>query len=212
MPSAADLTAFALTAFIIVVIPGPSVLFIVSRAVSLGRRAALGTVLGNSLGEFAQVVVVALGMGQLLERSALAFTVVKLLGACYLIYLGVRAWVRRRIVASELMTSTGRRSDWKILRDGLVVGVTNPKTMVFVVAVLPEFINRSLGHITVQLLVLGLVWVGIALICDSVWGLSAGRVRSWLAGRPSQLQRAQTASALVMVGLGVGVAVTSRTS
>jgi threonine/homoserine/homoserine lactone efflux protein len=210
-----DLTrvlAFSLIALVVIVIPGPSVLFIVSRAVSLGRRAALGTVLGNSLGEFAQVVVVALGMGQLLERSALAFTVVKLLGACYLIYLGVRAWVRRRIVASELMTSTGRRSDWKILRDGLVVGVTNPKTMVFVVAVLPEFINRSLGHITVQLLVLGLVWVGIALICDSVWGLSAGRARSWLAGRPSQLQRAQAASALVMVGLGVGVAVTSRTS
>ncbi|MGP8248619.1 MAG: LysE family translocator [Candidatus Dormibacteria bacterium] len=204
------LLAFSLIALAVIAIPGPSVLFIVSRAVSLGRRAALVTVLGNSLGEFGQVLLVALGMGQLLQRSALAFTVVKLLGACYLIYLGVRAWVRRRIIASELMTPAGHRGDGQILRDGLVVGATNPKTMVFIAAVLPEFINRSLGHITVQLPALGFVRVGIALISDSAWGLAAGSARGWLVGRPRHLQRAQTVSAVVMVGLGVGVAVTSR--
>lgn len=208
----ARLLAFSLIALVVIVIPGPSVLFIVSRAVSLGRRAILGTVLGNSLGEFAQVVVVALGMGQILQRSAVAFTVVKLLGGCYLIYLGVRAWMRRRTVASELVVSTGHRSDWKLLRDGLVVGATNPKTMVFIAAVLPDFVDRALGHVTLQLLILGLVWVGIALICDSAWGLAAGTARSWLVGRPRHLQRAQTVSAVVMVGLGVGVAVTSRTT
>jgi threonine/homoserine/homoserine lactone efflux protein len=204
--------AFSLIALVVIAIPGPSVLFIVSRAVSLGRRAALGTVLGNSLGEFAQVVVVALGMGQLLQRSAAAFTAVKLVGACYLIYLGVRAWARRRSVASALMAPAARRSDWQILRDGLVVGATNPKTMVFIAAVLPDFADRSLGHVTVQLLILGLVWVGIALISDGAWGMAAGTARSWLVGRPRHLQRAQTVSSVVMVGLGVGVAMTSRTS
>jgi len=206
------LLAFSAIALVVIAIPGPSVLFIVSRAVSLGRRAALGTVLGNSLGEFAQVVVVALGLGQLLQRSAVAFTAVKLLGACYLIYLGVRAWRGRRSVASALVAPGSRRSDWQILRDGLVVGATNPKTMVFIAAVLPDFVDRALGHITVQLLVLGLVWVGIALVSDGVWGLAAGTARSWLVGRPRHLQRAQTVSAVVMVGLGVGIAVTSRTT
>jgi threonine/homoserine/homoserine lactone efflux protein len=84
--------------------------------------------------------------------------------------------------------------------------------MVFIAAVLPDFVDRALGHVTLQLLILGLVWVGIALICDSAWGLAAGTARSWLAGRPRHLQRAQTVSAVVMVGLGVGVAVTSRTT
>ncbi|MGA8206623.1 MAG: LysE family translocator [Candidatus Dormiibacterota bacterium] len=204
--------AFSLIALVVIAIPGPSVLFIVSRAVSLGRRAALGTVLGNSLGEFAQVVVVALGMGQLLQRSAAAFTAVKLVGAGYLIYLGLRAWARRRSVASELMAPTARRSDWRILRDGLVVGATNPKTMVFIAAVLPDFVDRSLGHVTVQLMILGLVWVSIALISDGAWGMAAGTARGWLVDRPRHLQRAQTVSAVVMVGLGVGLAVSSRTS
>jgi len=203
--------AFSLMALVVIAIPGPSVLFIVSRAVSLGRRAALGTVLGNSLGEFAQVVVVALGMGQLLQRSAAAFTAVKLVGAGYLIYLGVRTWARRRRVATELMAPSVRRSDWQILRDGLVVGATNPKTLVFIAAVLPEFVDRELGQVTLQLLVLGLVWVAIAIISDGAWGMAAGTARGWLAGRPRQLQRAETVSAAVMVGLGVGVAVTSRT-
>jgi threonine/homoserine/homoserine lactone efflux protein len=204
--------AFSLIALVVIAIPGPSVLFIVSRAVSLGRRAAVGTVLGNSLGEFAQVVVVAMGMGQLLQRSAMAFTAVNLVGACYLIYLGVRAWARRSSVASELMAPVARRSDWQILKDGLVVGATNPKTMVFIAAVLPDFVDRTLGHVMVQLLILGLVWVGIALISDGAWGMAAGTARRWLVGRPRHLQRARTVSAVVMLGLGVGVAVTSRTS
>lgn len=206
------LLAFAAIALLVIVIPGPSVLFIVSRAVSLGRRAALGTVVGNSLGEFVQVLVVALGMGQLLERSALAFTVVKLVGAVYLLYLGVMAWRGRHSAARELVTAASPLSRRRILRDGLVVGLTNPKSMVFFAAVLPEFVDRSLGHATLQLLVLGLVWVGIALISDSTWALAAGTARGWLAGRPRQLERAQGASAVVLVGLGVGLAVSSRAS
>lgn len=206
------LLAFGAITLLVIVIPGPSVFFIVSRAVSLGRGAALGTVVGNSVGEFVQVLVVALGMGQLLERSSTAFTVVKLLGAAYLLYLGVLAWRQRRSAAAELVHPSSAPSRWRIARDGFVVGLTNPKSMVFFAAVLPEFVDRSLGHTSLQLLVLGLVWVGIALISDSAWALAAGTARAWLARRPRQLERAQGASAVVMVGLGVGLAVTSRAS
>jgi threonine/homoserine/homoserine lactone efflux protein len=204
------LLAFGAVALLVIVIPGPSVLFIVSRTVSLGRRAALGTVVGNSLGEFLQVLVVSLGLGQLLERSALAFTVVKLLGAAYLLYLGVQAWRVRRSVAAELAATFAPRRRRRIVWDGLVVGLTNPKSMVFFAAVLPEFVDRSLGHTSLQLLLLGLVWVALALISDSTWALAAGTARNWLARRPRQLERAQGASAVVMIGLGVGLAVTSR--
>jgi threonine/homoserine/homoserine lactone efflux protein len=204
--------AFGAIALLVIVIPGPSVLFIISRAVSLGRGAALATVVGNSLGEFLQVLVVALGMGQLLERSALAFTMVKLVGATYLLYLGVLAWRGRRSGTAELALKSLPRSRWRILRDGLVVGATNPKSMVFFAAVLPEFLDRSLGHTSLQLLILGLVWVAIALISDSAWALAAVTTRGWLARRPRWLERAEGASAVVMISLGVGLAVTSRTS
>lgn len=118
-------------------------------------------------------------------------------------------WQGRRSVAAELAAKTSPRGCQRILRDGVLVGVSNPKSMVFIAAVLPEFVDRSLGHPALQLLVLGLVWVGIA---DSLWALAAGTARGWLARRPRQLERAQGASAVVMVGLGIGLAVTSRTS
>src|SRR5487761_714106 len=160
------LFAFSAIALVVILIPGPSVLFITSRAVSLGRRAALATVVGNSLGEFGQVLVVALGMGQLLERSALAMTVIRLLGAAYLCYLGAVAWRGRREVAAALTAYRAPRSRRRIVGEGAVVGLTNPKSMVFMAAVLPQFVDRSLGHIALQLLALGLVWVAIALISD----------------------------------------------
>lgn len=206
------LLAFSAIALVVIAVPGPSVLFIASRAVSLGRAAALATVVGNSVGEFGQVLVVALGLGQLLERSAPAFTAIKLFGAAYLCYLGVVAWRKRPSVAAALSVPGAPSSRWRIVGQGLVVGATNPKSMVFMAAVLPEFVDRTLGHVAIQLLVLGLVWVGIALISDSAWGLAAGAARGWLTHRPQQLERAQKASALVMIGLGAGLALTSRTS
>jgi len=206
------LLAFGAIALLVIVIPGSSVLFIVSRAVTLGRSTAVGTVVGNSLGEFLQVLVVSLGLGRVLERSALALTAVKLLGAAYLLYLG---WwpegVGDRSPQSRGGTIAPRRR-WRIPWDGVVVGLTNPKSMAFFAAVLPEFVDRSLGHAPNQLLVLGLMWVAIALISDSAWALAAGTARTWLARRPRKLEQAQGASAVVMIGLGVGLAVTSRAS
>jgi len=122
------------------------------------------------------------------------------------------AWQGRRSVAAELAAKTSQQGCQRILQDGVLVGVSSPKSMVFIAAVLPEFVDRSLGHTALQLLVLGLVWVDIALVSDSLWALAAGTARGWLARRPRQLERAQGVSAVVMVGLGIGLAVTSRTS
>jgi threonine/homoserine/homoserine lactone efflux protein len=203
------LVSFVVVAFVIIVVPGPSVLFVVSRAISLGRRAALLTAVGNEVGEFVQVVAVALGLGVVLERSLVIFTAVKLAGALYLVFLGVRAIRDRRRLADAtgaVLAGTSRRA----LREGFVVGLTNPKTGTFLAAILPQFLDRSAGHVPLQLLALGLVFVLIALVSDSVWGLAAGTARSWLSGSPKRLERIGGAGGLVMIGLGLRLAVSGR--
>ena len=210
MVATSSLLAFAATAFALIVIPGPSVLFVISRGVALGRRAAVATVLGNAAGAYAQVVVVALGLGALIERSATLFTAVKLVGAAYVVYLGVQAIRHRERLASVIDAATAPRGRRRILREGFVVGVTNPKAAVFMAAVLPQFTDPAGGHVPIQLLVLGLVFVAIALVSDSIWGLAAGSARTWLGRSPRRLEALGGIGGLVMIGLGVRLAVTGR--
>ncbi|MFE6436784.1 LysE family translocator, partial [Streptomyces rochei] len=182
MVSPDRLLAFAALSLVIVVVPGPSVLFVVGRALSRGRRAALTTVAGNTLGAYLLVVAVALGVGSVVERSAVVFTALKLAGAAYLVHLGVRAWRERGRPGAEFAGGTaadGDRERWRTFRQGFAVGVTNPKTIVFFAAVLPQFADRDRGGVVVQMLVLGLVFNAIALACDSVWGLLAATARDW---------------------------------
>jgi len=186
--SAGSLLAFAVTAFALIVVPGPSVLFVISRGVALGGRAAVATVIGNAAGAYSQVIVVALGLGAIIESSAAVFTAVKLVGAVYVVYLGVQAIRHRRGLASVLDAATAPRGTRRILREGYVVGVTNPKSAVFMAAVLPQFTDPAQGHVPLQLLVLGLIFVGIALVSDSIWGLSAGYARAWLGRSPRRLE------------------------
>lgn len=205
-----SLLAFAATAFALIVIPGPSVLFVISRGVALGRRAAVATVLGNAAGAYTQVVVVALGLGTLIERSATLFTAVKLVGAMYVVFLGVQAFRHRERLAGVIDAATAPRGTRRILREGYVVGITNPKSAVFMAAVLPQFADPGRGHVPIQLLLLGLVFVGIALVSDSIWGLAAGSARVWLGRSPRRLAALGGAGGLVMIGLGVRLAVTGR--
>lgn len=206
----ARLAAFALASLVLIVIPGPSVAFVVSRALALGRRAALATVAGNAVGEYVQVVAVGFGIGAIIERSIVAFTVLKFVGAGYLVYLGVRAFRSRGSLAAMMNEVEAPRGGWRTWREAFVVGVTNPKSLVFFGAVLPQFVDGSGGHASVQLLVLGLVFVAIALVSDSVWGLAAGAARAWFARSPRRLSVVGGASGLTMIGLGVGVALTGR--
>jgi threonine/homoserine/homoserine lactone efflux protein len=202
--------AFSLTAFVIIVIPGPSVMFVVSRALAYGRRAAALTVIGNTFGEYLQVIAVAFGIGLLVERAVAVFTVVKVFGAAYLIYLGVKAIRERKKLESVLDAAPTAQTGRRFFLQGFVVGATNPKTVIFLAAILPEFVSRSSGHVPGQILLLGLVFSAIALISDNVWGVVAGAARSWFAKSPERLELIGGLGGLAIIGIGLHLAVTGR--
>ena len=204
------LLAFTLTAFVLIAIPGPSVLFTVSRAIALGRAAGVATVAGNTVGAFAQVVAVAFGIGPLVERSVAVFTVLKLAGACYLMFLGVQAIRHRRSLAAALGAEVERKTTVKMMADGFAVGATNPKVIVFFAAMLPQFVDRQAGHVPVQIIALGAIFAGIALLSDSTWALAAGTVRAWLSSSPRRLEALGGTGGLLMIGIGARLALTGR--
>ncbi len=212
MISAGHVLAFAAVVTVLIVVPGPSVLFTISRALTVGRRGALLTVLGNELGLCVQVVAVAFGLGAVVERSAQVLTGVKLAGAAYLIYLGGQAVRHRRSMAEALAANLAPVRPWRAVRDGFAVGVANPKSIVFFVVSLPEFVSAAPGHLPVpaQMLILGAMFPAIALILDSGWAAVAGTAREWLVASPGRLALIGGSGGLVMIGLGVSVAATGR--
>jgi threonine/homoserine/homoserine lactone efflux protein len=206
----AHLLAFALLSFALIVVPGPNVLFVISRSLQLGRAAGVCTALGGQAGVYVQVAAVAFGVGVLVERSVAIFTVIKLAGAAYLIYLGVQAVRHRRSLTDALGATVARKTPLRILGDGFLVGVTNPKAIVFFIAVLPQFVDRSAGHVPLQMLLLGSVFVSIAVVSDGTWALAAGTARAWLARSPRRLELVGGTGGLVMIGIGASLAVAGR--
>jgi threonine/homoserine/homoserine lactone efflux protein len=204
------LLAFALISFLVIVIPGPSVLFTVGRALTVGRREALLTVAGNAVGAYLQIVAVALGAGALVRASVLAFEIVKLAGAAYLVFLGVQAIRHRRRMSETLATGEVATGPGRVIVDGFVVGLTNPKTIVFFLAALPQVVDPASGHAVTQMLVLGGVFPAIALVSDSVWALLAGTARNWFARSPRRMAAIGGAGGLAMMSVGVTIAVTGR--
>jgi threonine/homoserine/homoserine lactone efflux protein len=203
---------FLLAAEALLIVPGPSVLFVVSRGVTYGRRAALATVAGNTAGSVVQVVLVAAGLGAVVATSTAVFTTMKLAGGAYLVYLGCRAWADRRSLAGALRAGDAApvRSPAQLLRDGFFVGVTNPKTTLFFLAVLPQFVREGGLGPSVQLLVLGLLFCALALCSDGLYGVAAGTARRWLERSPERLAALGGFGGVVMVGLGVQLALTGR--
>ena len=210
MVPADRLLAFTLTAFIVIVIPGPSVLFVVGRALACGRRVAVLTVVGNALGEYAQVIAVAFGVGALAERSVAAFTTLKLAGGAYLIYLGVRTFRERKSLAAAIATPVALRSDRRAFLEGATVGVTNPKTVVFLAAILPQFVNRTAGHVPLQILVLGAVSAAVAVVSDTIWAIAAGGFRTWFSRSPRRLELVGGAGGVAIVAVGAGLLLSRR--
>jgi len=206
----AHLLAFTLTAFALIVVPGPSVLFTVSRALALGRAAGVATVAGNTVGVYVQVVAVAFGIGALVERSVMVFTIVKLGGAAYLIFLGVQAIRHRQKLAEMLGSRIENKSVARVMADGFVVGIGNPKAIVFFAAVLPQFVDRPAGQVPQQMLLLGAIFAGIALLSDSGWALVAGSARAWFGRSPRRLELIGGTGGLVMIGIGATLAVSGR--
>jgi threonine/homoserine/homoserine lactone efflux protein len=197
-----NLLAFTVAALVLIVIPGPSVLFTIGRALALGRMGGLLSVLGNALGLLPVVGLVALGVGGIVARSVVLFTIVKVAGALYLMYLGVQAIRHRRRSAEAAISGAAPRSAWRQLGEGFVVGVTNPKTIAFFVAVLPQFVDLQAGSVPLQMMQLGLIFFLIALISDAVWALAAAGARTWFGRSPKRIEALTATGGGLMIGLG----------
>jgi threonine/homoserine/homoserine lactone efflux protein len=208
--TAGNLAGYAVASFVLIAIPGPSVLFVIGRALSLGRGPAIAGVAGNAVGVYVVAVLVALGLGTLVQRSDAVFLAVKLIGGIYMVWLGVQAIRHRHDLAAALNVRVPQVSRSRAARQGFAVGIANPKALIIFGAVLPQFVNRSAGHVPEQMLLLSLVSFGIALISDSLWAVAASTVRSWFAGNPRRLAAVGGAGGLAMIGVGVSVAVTGR--
>ena len=200
------LPEYIVAAMIIILAPGPSVLFVIARAIAWGRKVAVFTVAGNVTGSFVLSVFVALGLGPILQRSDLAYTAVQWGGGLYLMYLGFDAIKHRKVHAAD-MTNQGNTEPTALrsMRDGFWVGALNPKAIVFYAAVLPQFIDRDKGQITAQLILLGAIFSTLAFISDGSWGLLAGTARAWLAKDPSRLEKLRATGGSIMIILGLSV-------
>lgn len=207
-----NLLAFAVASIALIALPGPSVLFVVGRSLALGRMGGFLSVLGNSLGLVPVVAAVALGLGALVTQSAVVFTIIKIAGAAYIVYLGIQAIRHRRSATLGAGIGIARRSPWRLLGEGFIVGMTNPKSLVFFVAVLPQFVSYPAGAVPLQLVVLGLVFIALALLGDSVWALAAGTARNWFARSPKRMEHLSASGGVMMIGLGGVLAFTGAKS
>ena len=201
-----NLTQFVLASVAIILVPGPSVMFVIARAVAWGRMTAVITALGNALGMLLLSVFIAVGLGPLLQRYALLLIVVQVLGGMYLIHLGVDAWRHRQEHADDMVKiEEVKPSSYQILRQGFTVGALNPKALVFFSAVFPQFVDPDVGSITIQLLIFGAIFTALALLLDGTWGVLVGSSRDWFVTSRNRLVFLRTVGAVVMMALGVGV-------
>lgn len=195
---------YLLAAIVIILAPGPSVLFAIARAISWGRAIALATVLGNALGMFALSILVAFGLGPVLQESESIFLSVQLLGGGYLIFLGVDAIRHSQLHAKDMVNQNEiRPSYFRSIGDGFWVGALNPKGLVFFAAILPQFLDRQGANLTSQLIFMGATFAILALIGDGSWALIAGTVRVWMANSPARLIFLRRMGGLVMILLGL---------
>jgi threonine/homoserine/homoserine lactone efflux protein len=186
---------------VIILVPGPSVLFAIGRALVLGTRAALISVFGNALGVGLQILIVALGLGVLIQQSPDLFFVIKVAGALMIGYLGLKAiWQRKKLDASNASVSPSGK---KVLSESIVVGITNAKTLVFFIAALPSFVDPLNGNPSAQMLVLGALFLIIGVTSDSVYAIAAGKARHWLGGSEKRLANFRGIGGLALTLLGL---------
>ena len=209
MPPIGDVIAFAIASFLIIIIPGPSVLFTIGRGISFGRKAALVNVAGNSVGMLTGSLAVAIGIGSFVQSSDIAFAVVGVLGGGYLIYLGYDAVKTRKDVAQALITKADPKPLGQLFKQGFVVGFLNPKSLVFFAAILPQFVDRSQGQVILQMIFLAMIFFVIAVLSDGTWGIVAGTARHWLAGTPTRIEKISGAGGIVIIALGISVIISA---
>ncbi len=201
IPEPHALALFAVAAFLLAVVPGPAVVYIVTQSIDGGRLAGLVSALGIGTGGLVHVTFAAVGLSALLLRSAVAFEVVKYAGAVYLIVLGIRRLLTKDVEFGPDVIH--ERSMWRLYRQGVVVNVLNPKTALFFFAFLPQFVNPDAGRVGIQIALLGLVFVAIAFVSDSCYALVAGTAGRWLKQSRGYLGVQRWVSGTIFIGLGV---------
>jgi threonine/homoserine/homoserine lactone efflux protein len=201
------LFVFVGAALALLLVPGPAVLYIVARSVHQGRAAGLASVLGIHVGTLVHIVAATVGLSAVVVSSATAFTVVKVVGAAYLVYLGVRTLLGRDgpVESAPAGPTRGRRRDFA---EGIVVNVLNPKTALFFLAFLPQFVDPEAGRPALQILVLGCVFLLLGLVTDSLWALAAGTAGGWLRDHRGFVRSQRYVTGSVYLGLGVVTALT----
>lgn len=203
MPTTATLELFALAALGLLIVPGPAVTYIVTRSIDQGRSAGLVSVLGIHTGSLVHVAAATLGLSAILASSAVAFTTVKYLGAAYLVVLGIRTWLGR---GEGDRVEIARASLRRLYGQGFVVNLLNPKTALFFLAFLPQFVDPARGAAAGQILVLGAAFVGLGMLSDSTYALVAARLGSWLKTMPRFARNRRLFTGGVLVTFGVAAA------
>ena len=207
MPDLATLAVFCAASLALAVVPGPAVLYIVTRSIDQGRFAGFVSALGISLGGLVHVAAATIGLSSLLASSATAFAVVKYAGAAYLVFLGVRRLLTTEMV--DVIDAAPARPRRRLFLDGVVVNILNPKTALFFLAFLPQFVDPDGTAAPFQIFVLGLIFVVIALSSDSLWALTAGTLGGWLKRSRAYLAVRRWVSGAVFVALGLSAARTT---
>lgn len=208
MITGANLAEFIYASVAIMLAPGPSVMFTIARAVAWGRGTAILTVLGNSMGMLILSLVIAVGLGPLLQRSELLLIFVQVLGGLYLIYLGIDALKHRRLHAADMVAINELKpAKPQVVKQGFMVGVLNPKALVFFSAIFPQFVDASVGSITIQMIWFGVIFAALAFLLDGMWAVVVGGSRDWFANSQSRLVALRTMGGVVMLLLGVLVIV-----
>ena len=205
IPSAASLGLFVGAAAVLLIVPGPAVLYIVGRSMEQGRRAGLVSVLGIHAATLVHVSAAVLGLSALLASSATAFSIVKYAGAAYLVWLGLR----KLFGPAEATGASGeapRRGHARLFRDGFVVNLLNPKTAIFFLAFLPQFVDLGRGHAAMQIAFLGLLFGLLGLVSDGCYALAAGAAGEWLKNSRAYVKVERYVSGLLMIGLGMTAA------
>jgi threonine/homoserine/homoserine lactone efflux protein len=206
MPTIPTLLTFAIAATLLIIVPGPNVLYIITRGIDQGRKAAVVSALGVEVGMLFHIGAAVLGLSALVARSEIVFNVVKYAGAAYLIWMGIVS-IRAKVLAVEEPIVSRRAKPVRLFTQGFVVNVLNPKVGLFFVAFLPQFIDPARGGSTTQILVLGGVFLAIALMSDMVYAFASGSIGSWLSTRQRIARQRDRFTGVVYILLGAFAAI-----
>jgi threonine/homoserine/homoserine lactone efflux protein len=202
------LAVFITVSWALIIAPGPDMLYVITRGMSHGRRAGILSAVGVICGILVHTTAAALGLTLIFQTSAFAFLIVKYIGAAYLVYLGIKAWQDTSIF--NLQISPSRMNAPRLFWQGVLSNVLNPKIAIFFLAFLPQFVDKGNGHVTLQLILLGLTFAGFGLCFLLVIGYSSGSIGTYLTRRPQYAQLAQRLAGGILVGLGVRLALTEQ--